>query len=264
MKGGIKMDQTGIRFKVREDYGDGSYYLGEMLDGYKDGRGDMNWSDGSYYTGEWKHGLYHGKGRYHRREYTYEGEWLEGEYHGQGRLTWFNSGEYKGSWDHGKRSGHGWMAFSDGNVYEGDWEDDKINGWGVMTLADGSVQKGRFVDWVFDPSSTGEENPVPAFIKPPDPDSAGSVNGAPVQQQAQEDRIDPSWPVRSKTAAGLLAIFLGGIGVHKFYLGKVLQGVLYLLFCWTYIPSLVGFIEGIIYLSSSDVSFQLKNRVRIG
>lgn len=76
MKGGIKMDQTGIRFKVREDYGDGSYYLGEMLDGYKDGRGDMNWSDGSYYTGEWKHGLYHGKGRYHRREYTYEGEWL--------------------------------------------------------------------------------------------------------------------------------------------------------------------------------------------
>ena len=60
---------------------------------------------------------------------------------------------------------------------------------------------------------------------------------------------------KSKTAAGILAIFLGGVGVHKFYLGKPKLGLLYLIFCWTYVPVIIGIIEGIIYLSSSDEKF---------
>ena len=74
---------------------------------------------------------------------------------------------------------------------------------------------------------------------------------------------DPSWPIKSKVAAGLLGIFLGGIGVHKFYLGKVGMGVLYLLLSWTFVPAFVGFIEGVIYLTSSDHNFQIKHRVRL-
>ncbi len=87
-----------------------------------------------------------------------------------------------------------------------------------------------------------------------------------IQQQPQQvyvTGINPSWPIKSKTAAGILAILLGGIGVHKFYLGKVGMGVLYLLFCWTGIPAVVGLIEGIMYLCSNDENFQLKNHVRI-
>ena len=64
--------------------------------------------------------------------------------------------------------------------------------------------------------------------------------------------------------AGLLGIFLGGIGVHKFYLGKIGMGILYVCLCWTGIPAIVGCIEGIIYLCSNDENFQLKNHVRIG
>ena len=60
---------------------------------------------------------------------------------------------------------------------------------------------------------------------------------------------------KSKTTAGLLALFLGGLGVHKFYLGRMGQGVLYLLFCWTFIPAIVGFIEGIVLLTMSDEAF---------
>ena len=75
--------------------------------------------------------------------------------------------------------------------------------------------------------------------------------------------INPAWPVKSKTVAGVLGIFLGGIGVHKFYLGKIGMGILYLLFCWTGIPAVVGFIEGIMYLCSNEENFQLKNHVRI-
>ena len=35
----------------------------------------------------------------------------------------------------------------------------------------------------------------------------------------------------SKTALLLITFFLGGIGGHKFYLGKTGQGIFYLLFC---------------------------------
>ncbi|WMQ74037.1 MAG: hypothetical protein GPOALKHO_001055 [Sodalis sp.] len=52
--------------------------------------------------------------------------------------------------------------------------------------------------------------------------------------------------------------FLGGLGVHKFYLGKIGQGVLYLLFCWTFIPAFIAFIEFIVYLCTSDEKFARK------
>lgn len=87
-----------------------------------------------------------------------------------------------------------------------------------------------------------------------------------VQQQPQQiyvTGISPAWPVKSKIVAGLLAIFLGGLGIHKFYLGKIGQGIVYLLFCWTLIPEVIGFIEGIVYLCSNDENFQLKHHVRL-
>ena len=63
---------------------------------------------------------------------------------------------------------------------------------------------------------------------------------------------------RSKTVAALLALFLGGLGIHKFYLGQIGLGVLYLLFCWTWIPSIIAFVEFIIYLCTSDADFDAK------
>lgn len=63
---------------------------------------------------------------------------------------------------------------------------------------------------------------------------------------------------KSRTSAILLTFFLGGIGAHKFYLGKSGWGILYLLFCWTFIPALVAFIEMIQYIIMSDEQFQQK------
>jgi len=60
---------------------------------------------------------------------------------------------------------------------------------------------------------------------------------------------------RNRITAALFAIFLGGLGIHKFYLGYIVGGLIYLLFCWTFIPSIVGFIEGIMYLSMSESDF---------
>lgn len=63
---------------------------------------------------------------------------------------------------------------------------------------------------------------------------------------------------KSRIAAALLAFFLGGFGVHKFYLGRIAAGFLYLIFCWTLIPSVIAFIEFIIYLTMSDEAFTEK------
>ena len=59
----------------------------------------------------------------------------------------------------------------------------------------------------------------------------------------------------NRVAAALFAILLGGLGIHKFYLGQVAMGVVYLLLCWTFIPAILGLIEGIIYLTMSNEEF---------
>lgn len=46
----------------------------------------------------------------------------------------------------------------------------------------------------------------------------------------------------------LLCFFLGGIGAHKFYARRTGTGILYLLFCWTFIPALIAFFEFIVAL----------------
>ena len=57
---------------------------------------------------------------------------------------------------------------------------------------------------------------------------------------------------QDKRVAGALAILLGGLGAHKFYQGKPVQGMVYLIFCWTTIPAMVGVVEGIILLLGGD------------
>lgn len=64
--------------------------------------------------------------------------------------------------------------------------------------------------------------------------------------------------MKDRLTAGVLALVLGGLGVHKFYLGRTGQGILYLLFFWTFIPAIIGFIEGILYLVMEQSAFDAK------
>jgi TM2 domain-containing membrane protein YozV len=60
-----------------------------------------------------------------------------------------------------------------------------------------------------------------------------------------------------KVVAGILGILIGGLGIHKFYLGytkeAIIQIVISVVTCG--IGSIIGFIEGIIYLTKSDEEF---------
>lgn len=65
---------------------------------------------------------------------------------------------------------------------------------------------------------------------------------------------------KSRVTAAVLAFLLGGLGVHKFYCGKIGLGFLYLVFFWTWIPALIALVEGILFLtgSSTDEEFTQK------
>ena len=61
-----------------------------------------------------------------------------------------------------------------------------------------------------------------------------------------------------KLATTLLALFLGGIGIHKFYMGSWGWGLVYLAAFWTWIPALLALAEAIRYFTLSEEDFQAK------
>ena len=63
---------------------------------------------------------------------------------------------------------------------------------------------------------------------------------------------------KSRVTAALLALLIGGLGIHKFYLNQPVAGIFYILFVWTFIPALLSFIEGIIFLTMNDEDFAAK------
>ena len=66
---------------------------------------------------------------------------------------------------------------------------------------------------------------------------------------------DSNYVLKRKLTAGALGIFFGSFGAHKFYLGKTFWGALYLLFCWTGVPFIVGLVEGVRYIFMSQDDF---------
>ena len=58
-----------------------------------------------------------------------------------------------------------------------------------------------------------------------------------------------------RSTAGLLALLLGGLGIHHFYLGRPVAGICNLLFCWTFIPALLAIVTAIQYFSMTDEKF---------
>lgn len=64
--------------------------------------------------------------------------------------------------------------------------------------------------------------------------------------------------MKKRSTAILLALFLGAIGIHRFYLNRNVSGLIYLLFCWTFIPALIAFLEAISYLTYTDEAFNEK------
>ena len=76
-----------------------------------------------------------------------------------------------------------------------------------------------------------------------------------VGQETHTNNVNPG---KSRITAAVLALLVGGLGIHKFYMGKVWPGVVYVLLCWTYVPAVVALVEAIIYFTQNDETFATK------
>jgi hypothetical protein len=137
---------------------------------------------------------------------------------------------------------------TDGKQY-GPVSADQLRRWIVEGRANAStlVQAEGSTDWK--PLSS-----FPEFAAQPGPTPLGQYSAPPV--------LAPFDERKSKLAAGLLGIFLGGFGVHRFYLGYTAIGVVQILV--TIITCGVGhfwgFIEGILIIAGTTITTDADGR----
>ena len=61
--------------------------------------------------------------------------------------------------------------------------------------------------------------------------------------------------MKTRIVALIAALFGGGFGIHKFYLRQTTAGIIYLVFCWTGIPTIFAFFDFLVLLFMSDRTF---------
>lgn len=112
------------------------------------------------------------------------------------------------------------------------------------------------------PPPPGYEPPAPPVMPampamPPQPAMTPMPPGYPVEFVAY---VDPM--AKSRMTAGLLGIFLGALGVHRFYLGYTSIGVLQILvtIATCGIGGFWGIIEGILILGGSGIKTDADGR----
>ncbi len=76
-------------------------------------------------------------------------------------------------------------------------------------------------------------------MTPNDPTYTASMN----EQQRAWFYAEYQEARKEEIVGVLLALFLGGFGIHRFYLRQNVAGAIYLIFSWTGIPSIIGFFE---------------------
>ena len=151
-------------------FDNGDVYEGEMVDGFRHGKGKYTWANGNEYEGDWVRGKRTGYGVYKSYDkneikggtfvsYIYEGEWKNSEKHGRGvakgyevfhhfghvYMDWSYDGEWVADNRHGKGAYWEWggdALHEAWRVYRGEWID--------------NVRQGLFV-WNYEPYGTGKK-----------------------------------------------------------------------------------------------------------
>jgi hypothetical protein len=126
---------------------DGSVYVGQWLQGRRNGKGRLYTADGGLMEGYWN-GLLHLKGReIHSTGDMYEGGYSEGKKQGFGLFEDLSKkNSYEGEWMGDKKHGRGIEHIEDGSVFEGNFANDQKSGNGVFKWATGEVFEGEFRD----------------------------------------------------------------------------------------------------------------------
>ena len=130
-------------------YSDGKLeYKGQVNNaGEKNGFGKEYFEDGTLkYVGQWINGKKDGIGSYRwENSDTYEGDVTDGQPNGHGVLSHYSVGTYVGEFSSDMRSGNGTFTWLDGDKYVGSWANDKMDGTGAYTFADGTIWSGQWI-----------------------------------------------------------------------------------------------------------------------
>lgn len=88
--------------------------------------------------------------------------------------------------------------------------------------------------------------------------SFGEFFGATKEAVTKKELPKSSSYRKNRFIAIIIAFLLGNFGVHKFYLGKVRQGLLYLVFFWTGLPFFVALFDIVMLLITPEEKFNQK------
>ena len=122
-----------------------SRYIGNKINGKKEGKGIYFYINGCKYEGYFKNDKKNGFGIfYYNNGDRYEGNFEEGNYEGKG-IFYFNNGDrYEGNFEKNKYSGKGKYYYHNGDIFDGYWMDDKKYGEGIYFYKNGDKIIGKY------------------------------------------------------------------------------------------------------------------------
>jgi len=151
----VNMKQNFEQLKINKDMNqqivnqNGKYY-GQMINGFPEGKGVMEYNDGDKYDGEWKNAKFEGRGIYTWKDGDrYIGDFKNGFKDGKGIMYWKDGDRYEGDFRNDKREGKGIFYYNNGlNIngdrYEGDWRNGKKEGKGIDYYHNGDREMGDY------------------------------------------------------------------------------------------------------------------------
>lgn len=130
---------------------DGTVYSGKFIKNNFNGYGKMKWSNGLEYNGNFNDNYLEGNGvLFNNHGEKYEGNFEKNIFHGKGKYTYLNGDEYEGGFEYGIRKGKGIYRKKNGFIFEGLWDNNIPNGYGKITFNDNvfhyNFHNGKVID----------------------------------------------------------------------------------------------------------------------
>lgn len=130
---------------------DGTVYSGKFVKNNFNGYGEMKWNNGLEYHGNFSDNYLEGNGiLFNKNGEKYEGKFEKNIFHGKGKYTYLNGDEYEGDFEYGIRKGKGIYRKKNGFIFEGLWDNNIPNGYGKITFNDNvlhfNFHNGKIID----------------------------------------------------------------------------------------------------------------------
>jgi hypothetical protein len=141
-----RAEQLGLEGAERVTGDDGSTYVGQLVDGKREGLGVLTFKDGDRQAGEWKDNVLNGKGIEQLSDQRYEGQWRNGLPAGLGVRDKPGVERAEGNFTAGRLEGLGVRrVLTEPTLSQtGEFKADQLDGLGVETLANGERYEGQF------------------------------------------------------------------------------------------------------------------------